>query len=145
VSGEPIDTVSGEPRDPPQRRGEEALEALAARSRQGARDRLRRLRLTAVPILQCAVGAALAWWVATGPLIGHEQPFFAPIAALISLGVGLGQRLPRVVELVVGVAVGVLVGDLRSLAVDVLRATGLEREQALGLLPSLPPGPVSYG
>jgi uncharacterized membrane protein YgaE (UPF0421/DUF939 family) len=112
VSGEPIDAVSGEPRDPPQRRGEEALEALAARSRQGARDRLRRLRLTAVPILQCAVGAALAWWVATSPLIGHEQPFFAPIAALISLGVGLGQRLPRVVELVVGVAVGVLVGDL---------------------------------
>ncbi|MGH8838440.1 MAG: FUSC family protein, partial [Jiangellaceae bacterium] len=112
MSGEPIDTVSGEPRDPPQRRSEEALEALAARSRQGARDRLRRLRLTAVPIMQCAVGAALAWWVATGPLIGHERPFFAPIAALISLGVGLGQRLPRVVELVVGVAVGVLVGDL---------------------------------
>ncbi|MGH8829055.1 MAG: FUSC family protein, partial [Jiangellaceae bacterium] len=39
-------------------------------------------------------------------------PFFAPIAALISLGGGLGQRLPRVAELVGGVALGVLVGDL---------------------------------
>ncbi|HMG28937.1 MAG TPA: FUSC family protein, partial [Jiangellaceae bacterium] len=102
--------MAGEPSDSPNRRGQEALEALAERSRQGARDRLRRLRHTAVPIAQCALGAALAWWVATGPLIGHEQPFFAPIAALISLGVGLGQRLPRVVELVAGVAVGVLVG-----------------------------------
>lgn len=65
-----------------------------------------------LPIVQSALGAALAWWIATGPLIGHEQPFFAPIAALISLGGGLGQRLPRVLELVGGVAVGVLVGDL---------------------------------
>jgi uncharacterized membrane protein YgaE (UPF0421/DUF939 family) len=93
-------------------RSEEALEALGKLSRRGARERLRRLRHTALPIIQCAVGAALAWWVATSPLIGHEQPFFAPIAALISLGVGLGQRLPRVLELVAGVAVGVLVGDM---------------------------------
>jgi uncharacterized membrane protein YgaE (UPF0421/DUF939 family) len=93
-------------------RAEEALEALTQFSRQGVRERLRRLRHTALPIVQCAVGAALAWWVATGPLIDHERPFFAPIAALISVGVGLGQRLPRVVELVVGVALGVLIGDL---------------------------------
>lgn len=45
-------------------------------------------------------------------LVGHEQPFFAPIAALITLGVSLGQRLRRVVELVIGVAVGILVADL---------------------------------
>jgi uncharacterized membrane protein YccC len=93
-------------------RGDEALEYLTTLSRQGVRERLRRLRHTALPIVQCAVAAALAWWVATSPPIDHERPFFAPIAALISVGVGLGQRLPRVVELVVGVAVGVLVGDL---------------------------------
>lgn len=72
----------------------------------------RRVRLTALPIVQSALGAALAWWIATGPLIQHERPFFAPIAALIALGGGLGQRLPRVIELVGGVALGVLVGDL---------------------------------
>jgi uncharacterized membrane protein YgaE (UPF0421/DUF939 family) len=96
----------------PARRSEDALEALAALSREGVRERLRRLRHTAFPIVQCAVGAALAWLIATSPPIDHDQPFFAPIAALISIGVGFGQRLPRVVELVVGVAVGVLVGDL---------------------------------
>jgi uncharacterized membrane protein YccC len=94
------------------RRSDEALEALTALSREGVRDRLRRLWHTAFPIMQCAVGAAVAWLIATSPPIDHEQPFFAPIAALISIGVGFGQRLPRVVELVAGVAVGVLVGDL---------------------------------
>jgi uncharacterized membrane protein YgaE (UPF0421/DUF939 family) len=94
------------------RRSEEPLEALAALSRQDVRERLHRLRHTAFPIVQCAVGAALAWLIATSPPIDHDQPFFAPIAALISIGVGFGQRLPRVVELVAGVAVGVLVGDL---------------------------------
>ena len=92
--------------------GEEALDALGRRSRDTLRTRVRRLRLTAFPILQCAVGAGLAWAVATSPVFGHDQPFFAPLAAIIALGVSLGQRLRRVVELVVGVVVGVLVGDL---------------------------------
>ncbi|MFC5995973.1 aromatic acid exporter family protein [Pseudonocardia hispaniensis] len=64
-----------------------------------------------MPIVQCAVSAGLAWWVAAN-VVGHHQPFFAPIAAVISLGVSLGQRLRRAVELVVGVSLGVLVGDL---------------------------------
>jgi uncharacterized membrane protein YgaE (UPF0421/DUF939 family) len=65
-----------------------------------------------LPILQCAVAAALAWLVATA-VFGHARPFFAPIAVIICIGVGLGQqRLRRVVELVVGVSVGIGVGDL---------------------------------
>lgn len=71
---------------------------------------LRRWRGTALPIVQSALSAGLAWLVATA-LIGHEHPFFAPIAAVVCLGVSLGQRLRRVVELVVGVSVGVGVGD----------------------------------
>lgn len=105
--------MPGQPENSPRpRRAEEALEALAQRSRESAGTRLRRVRLTALPIVQSAVGAALAWWLATLPPIDHAQPFFAPIAALIVLGGGLGQRLPRVLELVGGVALGVLVGDL---------------------------------
>ena len=73
--------------------------------------RFGRLRVTAPTILQSAFAAGLAWLVATA-VIGHETPFFAPIAALITLGGGLGQRLPRAIELVIGVAVGVLVGDV---------------------------------
>ncbi|WP_051425857.1 FUSC family protein [Jiangella gansuensis] len=105
--------MAGQPENSPRaHRAEEALEALAQRSRESAGTRLRRVRLTALPIVQSAVGAALAWWLATLPPIDHTQPFFAPIAALIVLGGGLGQRLPRVLELVGGVALGVLVGDL---------------------------------
>jgi uncharacterized membrane protein YgaE (UPF0421/DUF939 family) len=85
------------------------------RVRSRARSRLqlggRRLRVSALPILQCAVAAGLAWWVAND-LVGHDRPFFAPIAAVLCLGVSLGTRRRRVVELVVGVSLGVLVGDL---------------------------------
>lgn len=80
---------------------------LRARARAGGR----RLAFAALPIVQCSLAAGLAWTVAAD-VVGHEQPFFAPIAAVISLGVSLGQRLRRAVELVVGVSVGVLVGDL---------------------------------
>ncbi|WP_199440437.1 FUSC family protein [Umezawaea beigongshangensis] len=73
--------------------------------------RLRRWQSTALPIVQSAVAAGLAWFVATGP-VGHEHPFFAPIAAVVCLGVSLGQRPRRVAELVVGVSVGVGVGDV---------------------------------
>jgi hypothetical protein len=44
-----------------------------------------------------------------------------------------------------GFAGQVVVAQTRSLAVDILRATGLDRDEALGLLPALPLGPVSYG
>jgi uncharacterized membrane protein YgaE (UPF0421/DUF939 family) len=81
------------------------------RVRRGLRERWRRLRGTAVPILQCGLGAGLAWLVAHD-LIGHQGPFFAPIAAIICLGVSLGSRLRRVAEMMVGVSVGLLVGDL---------------------------------
>ncbi len=45
-------------------------------------------------------------------LLGHDTPFFAPIAAVVSLGTSYGQRLRRVAEVTLGVAIGVLVGDL---------------------------------
>ena len=48
---------------------------------------------------------------------GHQTPFFAPIAAVVSLGTSYGQRLRRVAEVTVGVAVGVFVGDLHGAAV----------------------------
>lgn len=64
-----------------------------------------------MPILQCSIAAGLAWWFALD-VLGHQQPFFAPIAAVISLGLSLGRRWRRAVELVGGVTIGILVGDL---------------------------------
>ena len=84
---------------------------LAVRTRVGLDAALRRLRASALPIVQCGVAAGLAWLVASD-VFGHERPFFAPIAAVISLGVSLANRLRRAVELIVGVSLGVLVGDL---------------------------------
>lgn len=80
------------------------------------RARLARLRSKAWHIGQAAVAAALAWLVAK-ELLGHDTPFFAPIAAVVSLGTSYGQRLTRVAEVTVGVAVGVLVADLLVLVV----------------------------
>lgn len=75
------------------------------------RDSWTRLRHSALPIVQCAVGAALAWFVAH-QLVGHANPFFAPTAAVVSIGISFGARIRRSVELVVGVAVGIGIGDL---------------------------------
>lgn len=63
------------------------------------------------PILQTAVAASLAWFLASAAL-GHDQPYFAAIAAVISTGVVVGQEGRRVFELVFGVACGLAVADL---------------------------------
>ena len=62
-------------------------------------------------VAQCAVAAGVAWYVAAD-VVGHTTPFFAPIAAVVSLGTTYGQRLRRVAEVTVGVAVGVFLADL---------------------------------
>jgi uncharacterized membrane protein YgaE (UPF0421/DUF939 family) len=62
------------------------------------------------PILQTAVAASLAWFLAS-VVLGHGRPYFAAIAAIISTGV-VGQEGRRVFELVFGVACGLAVADL---------------------------------
>jgi hypothetical protein len=68
------------------------------------------------PILQTAVAASLAWFLASAAL-GHDQPFFAAIAAVVSTGVVVGQEGRRAIELVFGVACGLAVADLLVLAI----------------------------
>jgi uncharacterized membrane protein YccC len=63
------------------------------------------------PILQTALAASVAWFLASA-VLGHGQPFFAAIAAVISTGVVVGQEGRRAVELVFGVACGLAVADL---------------------------------
>ncbi len=87
------------------------LDRIWTRGRTSTATRLRRLRSKSWQIAQCAVAAGVAWFVAAD-LFGHQTPFFAPIAAVVSLGTSYGQRLRRVAEVTLGVAVGVLVADL---------------------------------
>lgn len=85
--------------------------------RAAGRRRVRALRRMALPVLQCGIGAGVAWYVAS-EVFEHSRPFFAPIAVIICIGVGLGQRrLRRAVELVLGVSIGIGVGDLLVYAI----------------------------
>jgi uncharacterized membrane protein YccC len=64
-----------------------------------------------LPILQTAVAACVAWFVAI-LLLGIDRPTFAPIAAVIVLGLAVGERGRRAVELTLAVAFGVAIADL---------------------------------
>ncbi|MGB0101935.1 MAG: FUSC family protein [Nocardioides sp.] len=87
------------------------LDRMWDRGRTSARARVRRLQSKSWQIGQCAVAAAVAWFIAAD-IFGHPTPFFAPVAAVVALGTSYGQRLRRVAEVTVGVAVGVLLADL---------------------------------
>ena len=84
---------------------------VADRGRRFGRRRWRQWRTHGWQIAQCAVAAAAAWWVAS-VLLGHERPFFAPVVAMVALGVSYAARLRRAGEVVAGVALGVAVGDV---------------------------------
>src|SRR4051812_35771204 len=81
------------------------------RSRSSAGDRLASLKDLALPVVQSALAAAIAW-VFAREVVGHEAPFFAPVSAVVAIGTTLGQRGRRSIELVVGVSVGIAVADL---------------------------------
>ena len=83
----------------------------AKRSRESLQRRTERLRSRFFFIVQCALAAALAWWGAR-VVLHHQTPFFAPVTAMICLGLTFGQRLRRVVEVTAGVAIGVFFGDV---------------------------------
>jgi uncharacterized membrane protein YgaE (UPF0421/DUF939 family) len=89
----------------------ELIEQAAEVSRAGIRTRRERIIATARPILQTSVAAALAWLFAT-QVVGHATPFFAPISAVVTLGLTVGQRRRRAVELAIGVSVGIAIADL---------------------------------
>lgn len=78
------------------------------------------------PVVLAAVAAALAWILAHR-VLGHPQPFFAPIAAAISLSISPIQRSRRIVQMVAGVLLGIGIGEL---LVAILGTTTL----ALGLI-----------
>ncbi|HEX5910982.1 MAG TPA: FUSC family protein [Thermoleophilaceae bacterium] len=87
----------------------EAHAVAAVRS--SARRRMDRVTGAWLEILQTGVAAAVAWQAAK-LIVGQSQPFFAPIAAVLALGLSRGQPRRRAVELGLGVALGILIADL---------------------------------
>ncbi len=92
--------------------GHQVLDPLRGHLAPGAfRGRATLWRARAWLIVQAAVGAGLAWWTAKD-LLGHPLPFFAPVTAIVCLGMTYVSRVRRIIELTAGVAVGILIGDL---------------------------------
>ncbi|MCW2795521.1 MAG: hypothetical protein JWM79_1018 [Nocardioides sp.] len=87
------------------------LDRMWLRGRTSVRGRIDRWKSKRWQIVQCALAAGVAWLIASD-LLGHQTPFFAPVAAVVSLGTSYGQRLRRVVEVTLGVATGVFLADL---------------------------------
>src|SRR3954470_15746149 len=94
------------------------IEEAAERSRVSMRTRLDRLRLSWRSVLQAGVASGVAGVIAT-EVFGHARPFFAPVSAIITLGLTISQRGRRAVEVAIGVAVGIAVGDLLVLVIGV--------------------------
>jgi uncharacterized membrane protein YgaE (UPF0421/DUF939 family) len=79
-----------------------------------------RLRVAWWPVVQAAVASGLAWWI-THNALGHPQPFFAPIAAAISLSATVGRRWRNSVQMMFGVTLGIVVSE----AVVTVAGTGV--------------------
>lgn len=102
--------MSGTGRDVPLRR------LRLRRSEESLRDRVRLLRRRWRLMLRLGIATAAAFLIAT-QVFGHQQAFFAPIAAVVVITAGGGLRGRTLVEVVVGVALGVLVGELIILTI----------------------------
>ena len=100
--------------------------ALEQRVRGAARLRFEQLSNAWLAILQSAVAAGIAWLLAR-LIVGQPEPFFAPAAAVISLGLSRGQPRRRAIELSIGVAVGIGIAAalVRLIGVGALQVTVL--------------------
>jgi uncharacterized membrane protein YgaE (UPF0421/DUF939 family) len=94
------------------------IDEAAKRSRVSLRMRLERVRVAWRSVVQAGLAAAVAYFIAT-EAFGHPRPFFAPVAAIITLGLTVSERGRRAFELSLGVAVGIAVGDLVVSAIGV--------------------------
>ena len=77
--------------------------------------RSRRLAEDAWPLVQATAAASIAWLIAKR-LVDHHEPFFAPVAALVSLNASFGERGLNALRLLQGVLLGIVVGELALFA-----------------------------
>jgi hypothetical protein len=63
------------------------------------------------PLAQATAAATVAWIIAKH-VVHHREPFFAPIAAVVSLNTSLGERGLNALRLLQGVILGIAVAEL---------------------------------
>jgi hypothetical protein len=71
----------------------------------------RRVREDAWLLVQRTAAATIAWLLAQ-QISDHPDPFFAPIAAVVSLNTPLGERGLNALRLLLGVFVGIAAGEI---------------------------------
>lgn len=94
---------------------ERERERISTRARvkaqQSVAARLTRVRQRIWPAFQIGLAAGLAYWIAH-VVVGHEQPFFAPIAVVLIVGFSGGERVNRAIDVSLGCIFGVFLGDI---------------------------------
>ncbi len=93
--------------------------SLLTRSIDSGHEAVQRLRDVLWAIVQASAAAGLAWYIAHD-LLGHWDPFFAPVTAAVCLSASNLFHAQRAVQNVSGVALGILLGA----AVQALLGTG---------------------
>jgi uncharacterized membrane protein YccC len=73
--------------------------------------RLAGVRPALWPILQTAIAGTVAWELAR-LVPGHDRPLFAPIVAIVAMGISAGRRARLAVRLVLGATLGIAVADV---------------------------------
>ncbi len=71
----------------------------------------KRLRGRWFTLVQTSIAAGLAWYLAHD-VLGHPQPFFAPIAAAVCLSISNVLRAQRAIQMMIGVTLGIGMGTL---------------------------------
>src|ERR1700753_3165825 len=72
---------------------------------------LKRVHSVWFNLLQTSVAAGISWYLAHDVLV-HPQPFFAPIAAAVSLSTSNVLRAQRAIQMMIGVTLGIGTGTL---------------------------------
>ena len=70
---------------------------------------LKRLRGRLFNLIQTAAASGLAWYLAHD-VLGHPQPFFAPIASAVCLSISNVLRAQRAIQMMIGVTLGIGIG-----------------------------------
>jgi uncharacterized membrane protein YgaE (UPF0421/DUF939 family) len=83
--------------------------SLLTRTIDGGYEAVQRLRDVLWTIVQASAAAGMAWYVAHD-LLGHPDPFFAPITAAVCLSVSNLFHAQRAVQNIGGVALGIVLG-----------------------------------
>lgn len=90
----------------------EILRTTEQNTRQFIREGIHRVQADFFQSVQI-VAASMGAWLFAERVLGHHEPIFAPVAALVSLGYVSGAKHSRrILEVSFGVTLGILIGDL---------------------------------